>query len=181
MRTSDGPFLSRKTEKIHRIFVYCTQRLGPKKLGPFRKIDLNFGGSTSKDTQPNCFAFFKKGCRTLSTTLLWSFIRLTISQPLVQKRALFTELAARLRFAIRTDGRMPRRTRGVRATSTKVILAPFPDGLLPLGGVPFEELFTSLFVCHLGVGEEKLVILSRLLSLWRKLHASPFVHFPLAF
>ena len=30
------------------------------KLVPFRKIDLNFGGSTSKDTQPNCFAFFNR-------------------------------------------------------------------------------------------------------------------------
>ena len=47
--------------------------------------------------------------------------------------------------------------------------------------LPSEEFLPSLFDCDFGVGENERVDFPRLLSSWKKLHASPFVHFPFAF
>ena len=95
----------------------------------------------------------------------------------VQKRALCTRHAARLRFVTLTHGSMSRITRRVRAISKKAILVRslFPDGL-PLGGLPFEELVPSLFVCDFEVGEVGRVFAPRSLQSWRKLQTSLLSH-----
>ena len=56
---SDGPFPSRVLFMWRSVFIEnCTARAGLKTVVPFRKIELNFGGSTSWITQPNCREFF---------------------------------------------------------------------------------------------------------------------------
>ena len=58
---------------------------------------------------------------------------------------------------------------------------PFEGTTVSLGDFPFEELFPTLCVCGLGAREDDCVFFPRLLSSWRKLQASPFVHYPFAF
>ena len=41
-------------------FEKCTLRFGSKNCVLFPKIDLDFGGSISRNTQANCFEFFNK-------------------------------------------------------------------------------------------------------------------------
>ena len=54
----DGPFLFLIFTWLGVSFQKCTLRLGPKDFGLFRKIDLDFCGSISWNTQPTCFDFF---------------------------------------------------------------------------------------------------------------------------
>ena len=68
-----------------------------------RKIDFNFGGSISWNTQCNCVALYNKGYRTPSATLPPVFYSAD-DQVHWAETILCTKVAARLRFAILTHG-----------------------------------------------------------------------------
>ena len=57
---SVDPFFPEFLRGVMYFLEHCTPRLGPKNFVPFRKIDLEFGGRTSSNTQPSCFEFFSE-------------------------------------------------------------------------------------------------------------------------
>ena len=46
-------------------FEKCTLCFSPKDFVPFREIEMDFGGSGSWNTQPNCLEFFKMATEPL--------------------------------------------------------------------------------------------------------------------
>ena len=75
-------------------FEKCMLRFGPKIFVLFREIDLDFGGTPSWNTQPNCFEFFNKASEPLSPLFFGFFVGLTVSL-FVPQYALFAECASR--------------------------------------------------------------------------------------
>ena len=56
-----------------------TLRFHPKDFVLFRKVDWDFGGSVSWNTQPTCYDFFTMATDPFSSTFLRPFIGLTVN------------------------------------------------------------------------------------------------------
>ena len=88
---SDG-FWSRMLAWRNTASVSWTHRIGFSMFELFRKIDEDFGGSISWNTQPSCREFFNIATTILSPFLFWVFARLFVNLAMCI-RALFRESA----------------------------------------------------------------------------------------
>ena len=121
------------------------QRFGPKNLVLFRKIDWDFGGSKSLNTQPTCFEFFNEGTGFLLGRLSISVCLNTHSTP---------RICIPIQICNLTFGSRPRITRRIHAVSSKRLLI-FPSWKTTASGrLPLWGFFPSFCVCVLGAGED---------------------------
>ena len=122
----------------------------------FRKIDEDFGGTISWNTQPNCRASSQKPLHFCHHPFSGFFAGLIFNLP-VCKRALLAEFTSRFRLIELTFGRMP------------IITKWFLDALLPLcvGGSEDGAVFDVGF--------------ARSSPSYQKLHWSPLEHCPQPF
>ena len=117
---SDG-FRSRLLAWRTTAFVNWTHRIGFCMCELFRKIDEDFGGSMSWNTQPNCRVLF-----SIATALLSPFFRpfaRLFFNLAMRIRALFPKSASILRLVEQAFWRMPLLTEWIGASSFEVILA----------------------------------------------------------
>ena len=140
-----------------------------------KKINEDSCGSASCDTQPNCRTLFTISCCTFVTTLLGLFIWLFLNLP-VRKRALFAELKPRFRPIELTFGRMSIVTRWLHGCRRILPIWLLPLTLLFLDPLLPRSIDGSEGGAALGVGFGARSWLS-----CRKLHWSPFEHYPFFF
>ena len=147
-------------------FVNFTRRIGFRKSELFRKIDEDFGGSISWNTQPNCRVFdelhttgltvlivwlllLQHGHCTFVTILLRPFARLFINLAM-RIRALFPKSATTLGLVVQALWRVPLFIEWIGASSFEVILAKqsihFPTGTFSSGTSGSRR--TSLILLH---------------------------------
>ena len=67
---SDGFLVSNVMRDVTRLQLNWTHRIGFRMFELFRKIDEDFGGSISSNTQPNCRVFFNIATAILSPFFL---------------------------------------------------------------------------------------------------------------
>ena len=165
-------------------FEKRTLRSGSKDFVPFRKIELDFGASMSRDTQPTCLEFYTKATEPLPRLFFWSVVRLIVNLS-EHESAHFTESASLFSCVLLTCGMMSGITRRIRTVPTNVVLArsskSLPRRTPTSERLFFRRFFPSLFVYGSGAGRDELVDFPHLFSSWRKLQASSFVHFPFVF
>ena len=130
-------------------FENCTVWTGLGTDVLFRKIDLNFGSSTSWNTQPNRPELFNIATAP-SSLCFFGFLLGWPSASLCRKHALI-ELASRRFFAMLASGRLPRITRWFCALTMHVVFARL-SSLLPGWTAASETLssriiFTILTFC----------------------------------
>ena len=126
-------------------------RFGPKNCVPFRKNDLDFGGSVSWNTQPQCLEFFKKATEP-SPPLFFGFLSGWLSTSLCLNTHFSPNCALKFEHS-----------KGCQKVHDEFVLFPlrwslhglwyiFPERLRPLGDFPFQELFPSFCVCGSAAG-----------------------------
>ena len=92
-------------------FETCTLRFGHKDFVSFRQIELNFRGSMSWNTQPDCLEVFNEATEPIPPFFLG------------HNGNTFTELTSRFRFVSPSHGRMPGITRQFCVFHTDVAFA----------------------------------------------------------
>ena len=162
-----------------------THRFGFCMVDLFRKIDEDFGGSMSWNTQPKFFVSL-----TMATALFLPFffdLLLGCSSTVCEDalRALFPNFASIFCLVKQALEGMPLFTRWIRTSTLKMFLARltryFPRRTFLLGLFDIAKIFPpcACVVCS-GLGVGCVVAFARLFLTCRKLHWSPFVHCPLA-
>ena len=119
--SSDGPVSSRMLTWHSAAFVNLTRLIGLKTFVLFRKIDEDFGGSASWNTQPICRLSFNKATALLSSVFrlfAWLFLNLP-----VHERTLIAEITFRLCFVFLTLGWVPITERWICAITFEVLPA----------------------------------------------------------
>ena len=115
-------FLSRMLAWRNTALVNWTHRIGFSMFELFRKIDEDFGGSISWNTQPNCRVFFNIATAILSPFVLrllaWLFVNLAVCVG-----ALIPQFASIFCLVEQALRRMPLFTEWSCASSFEVILA----------------------------------------------------------
>ena len=156
--TSEG-FWSRMLARHTTAFVNRTHRIGFRMFELFRKIDEDFGGSISWNTQPNCRVLFNIATALLSP-FFGPFSRLFINLAM-RIRALFPKSATTLGLVEQAFWRVPFSTKWVIASSSEVILARpsrhSTTGTLASGTsgsrwfsliLPHERIRRRIWLCH---------------------------------
>ena len=118
---SEG-FWSRMSAWSATAFVNFTRRIGFRMSELVRKIDEDFGGSISWNTQPNCRVIFNIATALLSSFFLDLFVRLFINLTMCEW-ALFTKPTTTLGLVVQVFWRVPFFTKWIGASSFEVILA----------------------------------------------------------